>query len=61
MSIKRRMDKEDIHIYNGIFLSNMKEQNNTIPATWMQLETIIPSEAKSETERQMHISLVCGN
>ena len=55
------MDKEDIHIYNGIFLSNMKEQNNTIPATWMQLETIIPSEAKSETERQMHISLVCGN
>ena len=31
MSVKRSMDKEDVvHIYNGILLSNEKEQNNAI-------------------------------
>ena len=31
MSIERGMDKEDmVHIYNGIFLSHLKEGNNAM-------------------------------
>ena len=46
MPIDREMDKEDVvHIYNGILLSDKK--NNEImvfAATWMDLEIIILSE-----------------
>ena len=30
MSIKRWMDKDVVHIYNGVLLSHEKEQNNAI-------------------------------
>ena len=30
MSVERRMDKDVLHIYNGIILGHKKEQNNAI-------------------------------
>ena len=30
MSIDREMDKDVVHIYNGILLNHKKEQNNAI-------------------------------
>ena len=56
------MDKEDVvHIYNGILLSQKKE-NEIIPfaATWMDLEMIILSEVKSDKDRRHMILLICG-
>ena len=56
------MDKEDVvQIYNGIPLSYEKEQNNVISATWMDLGTVILSEA-SQTEKGKYnmILLICG-
>ena len=51
------MDKEDgAHIY-GISLSH--EKNETMPATWMDLEIIIPSEV-GQNEKDRYISLICG-
>ena len=44
------MDKDVVHIYNGILLIYQK---NIMPfvTTWMQLEILILSEAKSEREK----------
>ena len=51
MSIDRGMDKEDVvHIYDGILLSNKKEQNNAFAVTWMDVEIVILSEV-SQTEK----------
>ena len=44
MSIDRGMDKDVIHIYNGILLSHKKKWNNA--ATWKVLKLIILSEAR---------------
>ena len=51
MSINRGMDKEDVvHIYNGTIAKN---KIMPFAATWMDLEIIILSEVKSDTERQI--------
>ena len=39
-----------VHVYNGIWLTYKREQNNAI---WIELENIILSELKSEKERQI--------
>ena len=47
------MDKEDVvHIYNGILLSQKKNEIMPFAATWMDLEIIILSEV-SPTKRQI--------
>ena len=40
------MDKDVVHIYNGILLSYKKECNHVIAATWMHLEIDILSEVR---------------
>ena len=57
------MDKEAmVHIFNGILLSNKKEQNNAMfVATWMGLEIVILSEVNQTQKDKYHmISLICG-
>ena len=60
MPISIGMDKEDlVCIYEGILLSNQKEQNNAFAATWIDLATVILSEAIL-TEKDKYISFTCG-
>ena len=74
MSTDRWMNKEDVHIYNGILLrglvhiytmeyySNIK-MNEILPfaATWMDLEIIILSELSLKEKDKYHmISLTSG-
>ena len=54
MSIKRGMDKEGVvHIYNGIFLSHKKEQNNAICCNMDTSRDYRTKQSKSERERQI--------
>ena len=61
------MNKEDVvHICNRVLLSNLKKKKKKneitpFPATWMNLDMIIPSE-KSQTEKDKYpvISLIHG-
>ena len=62
MSIDRWMDKDVVHIYNGILLSHQKK-NGIMPfgATWMDLAIIILSEVSQKEKDKYHtMSLTCG-
>ena len=49
-----------VPIYNGILYSHKKEQIMPFAATWMELETLVLSEA-SQKEKEYHtISLISG-
>ena len=59
MSINRGIDKDVVHIHNGILLSHLR--NNEIlvfAATWMDLEIIILSEVRKRDKYHV-ISLIC--
>ena len=45
------MDKDVVHLYNGILLGHKKNKIMVFAATWMDLEIIILS--KTEKERQI--------
>ena len=48
------MDKDIVHIYNGILLSHFKKTEITpFTATWMDLEIVI-EWSKSDRERQIY-------
>ena len=57
------MDKEDVVcIYKGLALS-YKKKNEIMPfsATWMQLESLTPSEIRQKEKDKYHMtSLICG-
>ena len=53
MSIDRWMDKEDVHIYNGILLGHEKEQNNAICGNMDGLRDYHTKWSKSDRERQI--------
>ena len=49
MSISRAMDKEDVvHIYNGILLSQKRNEIVSFAGTWMDLESVIESEVSQK-------------
>ena len=62
MSINRGIGKEDVVcIYNGILLSQKKDEMMPFAATWMSLEIIILSEISQKEKDKYHmISLTCG-
>ena len=62
MPINTGIDKEDlVHIYKELLLSNQKEQNNAFAATWIDLATVILSEAiLTEKDKCSMISFACG-
>ena len=54
MSVNRRIDKENVvHVYNAILVSCEKEQHSAICNNMDDLEIVILSEVKSDTERQI--------
>ena len=44
MSINRRVDKDVVHMYDGILLSHKKNEIMSFAATWMQLDIMVLSE-----------------
>ena len=53
MSINRGMDKDVVHIYNGILLRHKKDKIMTFAATWMNLETVILSEVSQKRKKNV--------
>ena len=55
------MDKDGVHIYNGILLSHKMNEIMPYEATWMELEMIILSKISQKEKDKYHmISLMCG-
>ena len=60
MSINRGMDKKDvIHIYSS-YSAIKKNEIMPFAARWMDRESVILSEVKSEKEKYCVTSLICG-
>ena len=51
------MDKDVVHVYNGILLIHIKEKIMPFAATWIDLEIVILSEV-SQTEKDKYIILL---
>ena len=61
ISIDRGMDKEVVHIYNGILLSHKNNEIMPVVATWMELETIILNEGRQAVKDKHHMTApICG-
>ena len=55
------MDKDVVHVHNGILLSYKKNEIMPFAATWMQLEIIISTELRQKEKYKCHmISLTYG-
>ena len=55
------MDKDVVHIYNGLLLSHEKNEIIPIAATWMDLEIITVSEVCQTGKDKYHmLSFICG-
>ena len=54
------MDKEDVHIHNGILLSHKKDEILPFATTWMDLEIIILGEVSQREKDKYLILLICG-
>ena len=49
------MDKEVVHIHNGILLSHKKNAFESVLLRWMNLEPIIQSEVSQKEKDKYHI------
>ena len=58
MSSNSRMDKDVVHIYNGMLLSHKKYKIVPFEARWMDLEVIILNKEKSGRERQISYDII---
>ena len=47
-----------VHIYNGILLSQKKNEIMPFAATWMDLEIIIFSEVSQTKDKHLMVSLI---
>ena len=47
------MEKDVIHIYNGILLSHKRNEIWSFVEMWMGLKSVIQTEVKSEREKQV--------
>ena len=52
------MDKDEVHIYNGILVRRKKDEIMSFTVTWMVLEIIILSEV---SQRQMYDIMLMWN
>ena len=53
MSIDRRMDKEDVAHIMEYYLAIKRNKIELFVVRWMDLESVIQSEVKSEREKQI--------
>ena len=50
------MDKDVIHVYNGILLSHKKNEIMPFAGTWMVLDSVILNEVR---QRQISYDIAC--
>ena len=50
------MDKEVVHIHNGILLSHKKNAFESVLLRWMNLEPIIQSAISQKEKQVLHIN-----
>ena len=60
MTIDRQMDKDVVHIYNGILAIKRTKLGHFVE-TWMDLETVIQSEVSQKGKNKYRILRhICG-
>ena len=57
MSISGGIDKDVVHIYNGVLLSHKKEQNWVICRDGINLETVTQNEVSQKEKNKYRISM----
>ena len=60
ISLNRKMDKEVVHIDNGILLSHEKKEIMPFEATRLDLEISILSEVCQTVNDKYMVSIICG-
>ena len=51
------MDKEVVHIYDGILLSHKRNETGSFGKTWMNLKDVIQSEVSQKEKNEHHVSM----
>ena len=54
------MDKDVIHIYNGILLSHKRNNIGSFIETWMELESVIQRKVSQKEKNKYMLTCICG-